>query len=298
MTEKFEYDDNIVKEFYGDVDDSFDDEPVEKPTETTAQDTTEQVEKSQEQATEQPEQEVKEITEEPVLSDEDLTTALEESSKGDINIALHKEREKGKQYKYENQLKEQEIELLKQQISLLGTKQPEIAPTVTEPDILNDLEDDEMLTKGQFLEGIKQFKSRLDSQSNVVSKDQEQETARQMGIDFNASHGAGLGELSYQNIYQKVAINEIELDQGQLLNIENAVTNGKNPAELLYNYAIANTPGLTKQVFNSQIKGLLSKKIDESQSINPVVQSDTLDVGLKNNPTGNSHVDDIMSEFF
>ena len=307
MVEKFEFDDSLldnaglgddVTEVEGDIENL---EQVEEQIEET-QETEQQPEVTDTVAEEVTKQEELNIEE---LSDEDLNNALENSNKGDLNIALHKARDKGKQYKYENELRQQEIELLRQQLELLKTTNtPTNTPTPTvkeEVDILSDIEDSDVITKADMKKVLELQKQQLLNEQQAVQKQTSAEKSLQLAKKFNISHGQELGELSYENIYKKFDNGEVKLTKGQVLDIENAVQDGINPAELLYNYVINNDSTLKSKNMQREIKNLINSKknVKANKTEEPVLNTkDKLDLGLalnrKNSSDKDSHFDSLV----
>lgn len=314
MMAKTKYNDSLLDDFEGVEDIS--DEEFERQFQETANQSNEVVVETDDnlENSTQP-NEVPEVDNAPKeqndLSIEELQSLLGEpatekteevvettENKGDLNVALHQSREKTSNFKSQNDLLKQEIELLKQQVefSKVNNSIPN-AEVVAEPvddDILKDLEDSDMISKAD-LNKILQHQTQVQKKNSEEQLFTQNKTkALQLSTEFNNNHGKELGLLSYENIYKLVSTNKVLLSDGQRFDIENAINNGKNPAELLYNTVIDIVPSLKKKKMEEDIK----RMIKERGSIRPVQQSTEKNpddfVGMRSSSKNlNDHLDSL-----
>ena len=100
------------------------------------------------------------------ITTEQLEDIVEETDKSSLNIALHQARTKHQEVKSQIDLRDKEIELLKQQISLIGNQQDIQTKDQTQVnnDVLSELTDEDVITK-KDLQVILKYLKPLDINS-------------------------------------------------------------------------------------------------------------------------------------
>jgi hypothetical protein len=277
MSEKKEYDDSLLGDF-DDVQDITDKEfaELDNQLENKTQEVIEEISQEViEEISEEVPQNVEETKELQDLSIEELesllpdkeTEVVEETKEvsgngGNLNIALHKERESSKTLKTQNELKQQEIELLKQQLELLkvNTEQPATDVETVQVDILEGIEDGDVITKADMLRILEQQKQVKQNNSIEQQKQQNIQQAQQLEIKFNNEKNADFGILSYENVVRLYQTGRVQLDAVQAYGVEHALDVGKNPAEVLYNSIIENIPSLKQKKSEMDIRNMIKQK--------------------------------------
>jgi len=219
-----------------------------------------------------------------------------------MNIALHQAREKASTAKSQNDLLKQEIELLKRQVELSQVNnntqpnQSTIDESTVDEDILKDLQDNDAISKADLDKVLQQQKLKNDLELQKQQQSQNFNRAIELEKEFKNSHGSELGILSYDNIMNLHNTKRIVLSQGQLLDIQSAVSEGKNPAEVFYNSVINTVPALSKKKLEMDIKQMIKAKSSTNSKVEspqPVVDDD--DFTLKSGTTdSNSHINSLL----
>lgn len=306
--EKKEFDDSLLSDFE-DVEDISDEQFEQLNDELDGNDKDEDEETQPNQVLEEQSNAIKEQND---LSLEDLESLLPQEvnqevveetidNKGDLNVALHQSREKTSNFKSQNDLLRQEIELLKQQVEFSkvnnSTQPTQVNETVVETDVLKDLEDTDMLTKADFQKALKhQMTQQAQTQQEQI-KVQNREKALSLELDFNTTHGDDLGLLSYRNIANLHNTGKIQLTQGQIFDIENAISNGKNPAEILYDTIIESVPALKQKKFEMDIKRMIKSKGVTKEIAPASRRREVDDLNLSVAPKNLDNLYDSLSDF-
>lgn len=276
--------DNLLDDFDGVEDIDCDIDDLDKALSQTEQVNTEQV------VNETVEPEVKvEPTEKNLndLSIEELksllpkntseTTATAEPTEqkvgGDLNIALHQAREDKRLLKQEMDLLRQQMELLKVNSNTQPNEQS-VQVNKSQEDILADLDDNDALTKADVIKLLKVKDEQAQASQAQTIKQQNNARTLELEKQFNESHGSDLGIMSYVNVVNLQNTGKVILTDSQKFGINNAINEGKNPAEVLYNSIIDSVPVLQKEKFKSKITQMIKEKskgnaqpVKEEQSV-------------------------------
>lgn len=306
--EKYEYDEKALTDVG--FDNNLENNATDALSELVQADIEDDLQNSDE--TEIPEQIETETEQETVETDETISeeelenieNSIEESSKGNLNIALHKEREKKALFKQELdlkskelELKERELELLRSQIGSLNTQKETI-----EDDILAELGEDDIITKADIQKVLSKQAETLRKQQELSFQETQAEKERESGIRLRKKYGSEFGEFSAENVFKKFQAGELKLTEGNMLDVKNAVRNGNDPGEIFYNAAISSDP-LFRQRFeifmlkrNSKTS---NKRIPNKEET--ISTKELLDFKLSRNNDSNNmkeHINKIVDGLF
>jgi hypothetical protein len=299
-----EYSDSLLDDFDGvedtdlsidDLDDVFEEDKVEEtPVEEPVKETSDN--KSLDDLSLE---ELESMLDDEVV--EEITTETPEANKGDLNVAVHQERQKNKNLKTSNDLLNQQVELIKQELELLklNNAQPNqnvaLNIPIDEVDILAGVSDDDVITKADMLKLLQQ-KEQKNEQNRIEQEVINNNAKAQVLInEFKGSHGADLGILSFDNVDKLVINGKVQLTQGQQLDIANAVKNGKDPAKLYYDTVVNSLPALSRKKYEMDIKRAIQKKKVSAPTDNVVSQPFVEDDFSNNNRATDldSHLDSL-----